>query len=75
MHGDGRIPIEYVDQLEAAKKRQESFKIKGLRCFVTTPYQTFDATGNLLALPFDGLKQRCMALIYRSEVDAIVLAP
>jgi cyanophycin synthetase len=75
MHGDGRIPIEYVDHLDAAKKRQESFKIKGLRCFVTTPYQTFDAVGNLLALPFDGLKKRCMALIYRSEVDAIVLVP
>jgi cyanophycin synthetase len=75
IHGDGRIPIEYVDHLKAAMERQESFKIKGLRCFVTTPFQTFDATGNLLALPFDGLKQRCMALIYRSEVDAIVLVP
>jgi cyanophycin synthetase len=73
--GDGTIPIEYADHLEAAMERQEIFRIKDLRCFVTTPYQTFDATGNLITLPFDGLKQRCMALIYRSEVDAIVLVP
>ena len=75
MKGDGTIPIEYVDHLETAKEKQESFRIKNLRCFITTPDLTIDATGNLIALPFHGLKQRCMALIYRSEVDAIVLVP
>ena len=75
LKGDGTIPIEYADHLETALEKQESFRIKGLRCFVTTSTQTIDPSGNLIALPFDGLKQRCKALIYRSEVDAIVLVP
>ena len=73
--GDATIPIEYVEHLDAAIEKQKWFKSKGLRCFVTTPDKTLDASGHLITMPFVGLKQRCRALIYRAEVDAIVLVP
>lgn len=73
--GDATIPIEYVEHLDAAIEKQKWFKSKGLRCFVTTPDKTFDASGHLITMPLKGLKQRCKALIYRAEVDAIVLVP
>ncbi len=73
--GDGTIPLEYVEHLDAAREKQKWFKSKGLRCFITTSDKTLDASGHLITMPLKGLKQRCRALIYRAEVDAIVLVP
>ncbi len=75
--GEGRIPIRVVvggeRAMQVARRLQRRFIDDGARCFVTSHETTLDATPKELALASDGLYRRCLALLLRNDVDAIVL--
>lgn len=70
--GQGKVPIEACDTEDAALARQEAYRDKGVKCYLTTPTKTVDASGKPLVMPFGDIRQRLRALVCRSDVDAIV---
>jgi cyanophycin synthetase len=75
MSGNGKIPIERVDNKKMALSLQASYLSKGVNCFMTSPTITHDYAGRSVFLPFKTLKERVNALVTRSDVDAILLYP
>lgn len=71
--GDGKIPVEFFDTESAATARQAHYLKESLRCYLVTAARTVDFSSNFVAMPFDDIKQRLKALIYRPDVDAIVV--
>lgn len=70
--GDGRIPIEGFNSEDSAIARQKELIHKGVRCYFTTSIRTIDFAEKELVMPFKDIRDRLRALIYRSNVDAIV---
>ncbi len=77
MPGQGRIPVEvFVGQHEALNKaqaRQERYRSEGMRCYVTTHEQTWDADGRPAHIAADGVFHRALALLMDQSVDALLL--
>ena len=73
IEGNGRIPIEEADTQEQAKILQNKYQQQGLRCFITSPTQTFDFSGDIIPMLFDTIRKRLRALINRPDVDAIIV--
>lgn len=76
LDGDGRIPIESFEgaqALERARARFAQLRAAGQRCFVTSADRTLDNEGAVLHLAVTGLGPRLLALVCRSDVDAILL--
>lgn len=71
--GNGKIPIEVSNEKAAALTKQAENIKKGLRCYFTTPTETFDFSGKPLVIPFNDIRKRLRALVCRSDVDAIVI--
>lgn len=75
---DSRIPVEAFigdkSALAAAHHRQQALANKGIRAFVTTHQQTFDASCEIrLASPAEGLFGRCNALLMNQDVEALLI--
>jgi cyanophycin synthetase len=75
MNGNGKIPIERVDNKKTALSLQASYLSKGVNCFMTSSTLTHDYAGRSVFLPFQTLKERVNALVTRSDVDAILVYP
>ena len=73
IEGDGRIPIEEADTQEQAKILQNKYQQQGLRCFITSPTDTFDCSGDIIPMLFNTMRKRIRALINRPDVDAIIV--
>jgi cyanophycin synthetase len=76
--GDGRIPVWAVlapdETGEALGKRlQQRQTAAGLRCWMTTSSRTDAPSREAFPLSQEGLHGRCLALLCRPDVDALVL--
>lgn len=77
MQNQGRIPIEvFVGQdqaLNTALDRQTTLKLQGVRCYLTTHENTWNADGESEHILADGLFHRSLALLANRCVDALLL--
>jgi cyanophycin synthetase len=73
INGEGRIPIEIHETLLEAKNKQHQYIKKGMKCFLVASHETLDANLNKIYFPFDSIKKRVKALLYRLDVEAIVI--
>ena len=71
--GEGRIPIEIHETLSDAKNKQHQYIKKKMKCFLGASHETLDANLNTILLPYDSIKKRVKALLYRLDGDAIVI--
>lgn len=71
--GDGKIPVEVIEDEKQAREKQISLCGQGLRCFFTNASVTLDNTYRQIHMPFQGIRERFNALITRKDVDAIIL--
>ena len=70
--GNGRIPIEPVDKIDTALKKQEEMQTQGIEAYCCTSESTYAPDGKEIVMPFNGLKQRIRALLLDQHVDAIL---
>lgn len=73
IEGEGRIPIEIHETLLDAKNKQHEYIKKGMKCFLVASHETLDANLNQIHFPFDSINRRVRALLYRLDVEAIVI--
>jgi hypothetical protein len=73
IEGEGRIPMEIHETLLDAKKKQHQYIKKEMKCFLVASHETLDANLNQIHFPFDSINKRVKALIYRPDVEAIVI--
>jgi D-alanine-D-alanine ligase-like ATP-grasp enzyme len=71
--GDGRIPIDVYDDQAKALAAFSRQRKTGSRCFYTSAQQTLDHHHNEVPLCCTTLADRMVALLCRSDVDAIVV--
>lgn len=78
VEGDGRIPVHLVagegDLLAHARALKARLGADGLRCHLTTASFSEDAEGSELHMALDTLFERSLAMIFRPDVDGLVMA-
>ena len=70
---DGRIPLRFVANIDAARREQARFVKCGLNGWLTDHEQTFGPSGKRVPLNVRGLSARVQALLCRHDVDALVI--
>ena len=77
IEGDGRIPIDVFvgdqDAFEGARKRQKQLLASGVICGLTSHSLTMDLFENEMAMPYNSLKKRCLALLMDRQIAAVVV--
>ena len=75
IEGDGKIPIEFFkhDQMDKAMERQGELVQQGIRCFLSAPERTITPNGKELVMSTTVAGHRTRALLFRPDVDAIVV--
>jgi len=73
IQGDGKIPIEEYSDSELARQRHHELNKKNVRCFLLNQTHTLDASSQLYPMIHQDLLSRLRALIYRTDIDALVI--
>lgn len=76
VEGDGKIPIEKIESDTPkidALKRQAQLIAKGLRCYVSSQYETIDYKKRVVQLSVSAQKDRIGAVLARPDADALVV--
>lgn len=75
--GDGRIPVEVFvggeQALIEAKNRHKTLLSKDVMSSLTSHDLTLDRSEKERVMPFNSLKQRCLALLMDREVEALIV--
>jgi cyanophycin synthetase len=77
IEGNGRIPIDIFvggkEAFEQARQRQKQLLLSGVLCVLTSHDSTIDLSENEMAMPYNSLRKRCLALLLDRQIEALVV--
>ena len=77
IEGDGRVSIAVFiggnEAFDRASLRQKQLIASGVKCALTSHSLTIDITEDEIAMPYNSLKKRCLALLMDQHIAALVV--